>query len=68
MHKRYIAYLRACVGIGNLYGVVLGYWICARGAEAVPLESTTMFMFVLIGNAITMAVLSKALWPEGEGD
>ena len=30
-----------------------------------PLESTTMFMFVLIGNAVTMAILGKALWPEG---
>ena len=34
-----------------------------------PLESTTMFMFVLIGNAVTMAILGKALWPEGgEGE
>ena len=65
MDARYKAYLRACVGIGNLYGITLGYWICARGAEAAPIESTTMFMFVLIGNAVTMAVLSKALWPEG---
>ena len=69
MNARYKSYLRACVGIGNLYGLVLGYWICARGAEAAPLESTTMFMFVLIGNAVTMAILGKALWPEGgEGE
>ncbi len=65
MNVRYKAYLRACVGIGNLYGITLGYWICARGAEAAPIESTTMFMFVLIGTAVTMAMLSKALWPEG---
>ncbi len=65
MDKRYKSYLSACVGIGNLYGLVLGYWICARGAEAAPIESTTMFMFVLNGNAVTMAVLGKALWPEG---
>ena len=60
------AHCRACISTGNLYGLVLGYWICARGAEAAPLESTTMFMFVLIGNAVTMAILGKALWPEGE--
>ncbi len=66
MGNRYKAYLRVCVGVGNLYGITLGYWICARGAEAVPIESTTMFMFVLIGNAVTMAVLGKALWPEGK--
>ena len=65
MDKRYKAYRRACVGCGNLYGLTLGYWICARGAEAAPIESTTMFMFVLIGNAVTMAMLGKALWPEG---
>ena len=64
MNVCYKAYLRACVGIGNLYGITLGYWICARGAEATPIESTTMFMFVLIGNAVTMAILGKALWPE----
>ena len=65
MNVRYKAYLRACVGIGNLYGITLGYWICARGAEAAPIESTTMFMFVLIGNAVTMVILQRALWPEG---
>ncbi len=65
MNVRYKAYLRACVGIENLYGIVLGYWICARGAEAAPLESTTMFMFVLVGNAVTMAILQRALWPAG---
>ncbi len=65
MPIRYKAYLRACVGIGNLYGVTLGYWICARGAEAEPIESTTTFMFVLIGNAVTMAMLQRALWPAG---
>ena len=48
-----------------MYGITLGYWICGRGAEAAPIESTTMFMFVLIGNAVTMAILGKALWPEG---
>ncbi len=67
MNVRYKAYLRACVGVGNLYGITLGYWICARGAEAAPLEATTMFMFVLIGNAVTMAILGKALWPEDGG-
>ena len=61
MNVRYKAYLRAWVGCGNLYGLTLGYWICARGAEAAPLESTAMFMFVLIGNAVTMAILSKEL-------
>ncbi len=66
MDVRFKSYLRACVGVGNLYGLVLGYWICARGVEAAPLESTTMFMFVLIGNAVTMAILGKTLWPEGE--
>ncbi len=65
MNVRYKAYLRACVGIGNLYGITLGYRICVRGAEAAPLESTTMFMFVLIGNAVTIAILGKALWPAG---
>ncbi len=68
MDKRFIAYLRACVGIGNLYRVILGYWICARGAEAAPLESTTMFMFVLIGNAVTMAILQRALWPKEKSE
>ena len=67
MNVRYKSYLRACVGIGNLYGITLGYWICARGAEAAPLESMTMFMFVLVGNAVTMAILGKALWPEDGG-
>ena len=52
-------------GIGNLYGITLGYWIWAKGAEAAPVESTTMFMFVPIGNAVTTAILGKALWPEG---
>ncbi len=61
MNVRYKAYLRACVDIGTLYGVALGYWVCARGAEAAPLELTTMFMFVLIGNAVTMAILQRAL-------
>ena len=61
MNVRYKAYLRACVGIGNLYGITLGCWICARGAEAEPIESTTMFMFVIIGNAITMGLLQWTL-------
>ena len=65
MKVRYKAYLRACVGCGNLYGITLGDWIWSRGAEAAPIESTTMFSFVLIGNDITMAILGKALWPEG---
>ncbi len=64
MNVRYKSYLRACVGCGNQYGITLGDWICSRGAEAAPIESTTMFMFVLIGNDITMAILGKALWPE----
>ena len=55
----------AMMYIRNLYGLALVYLISARGAEAAPLESTTMFMFVLIGNAVTMAVLQRALWPEG---
>ena len=61
MNARYKAYLRACVGIGNCYGIVLGYWICARGGIALPLESTTMFMFVLIGNVLTVVGLRRAL-------
>ena len=64
MNVRYKSYLRACVGIGNLYGITLGYWICARGAEAAPIESTTMFMFVFIGNAVTITILQRALLSE----
>ena len=47
MNALYKIYLRACVGAGNLYGLVLGYWICARGAEAAPIESTVMFVLIL---------------------
>ena len=43
MDKRYIAYLRACVGIRNLYGIVLSYWICQRGAEAVPGQGRVIY-------------------------
>ena len=60
-----IAYLRASVGRANQYGISLGYWICSRGGDAAPLESTTIFMFVLIANALTMAGVGEALWPEG---
>ncbi len=65
MDVRFNSYLCACVAIGNLYGITLSYWICARGSEAVPIEATTMFLFVLIGNAVTKAIFGRALWPEG---
>ena len=36
-----------------------------RAASAASMPEKFMFMFVLIGNSLTMAILGKALWPEG---